>query len=463
MDGGRLRFAEDAVRRFAAAVRSAQLYAPGHPLVRKSLDALAEGVAQLVADQPSVAIGLIGQEIVVADAPLARAAENHGELIRRLQSLGIERIAFERGVTSEELTTLVLTLAHPDRTPGATAPGAAPADALAALQALHHIRVGRISLDERVDTSAADVATIRRMYTDAVGIAEALWDVTQREGQPDPGEARELIDNLAQAVAQNRTALLALTALKEYDNYTFTHMVNVSILTMAQARALSVEGTLLREFGLAALMHDIGKVRTPAEVLHKPDKLTEAEFAIMRMHVVDGAEILRRTPDIPALAPVVAFEHHLRLDGTGYPLGVTRSRLNLGTMLCSIADVYDAMRSQRAYQESFPTDRILSVLKRNDGLQFDQHLVRRFSQLMGIYPPGNMVRLDTGEIAVVLRVYAPDPYKPRVRVVIGTDGEKLARPRDVNLWESSETTSGPRAILSPVEAGASGIDPLTYL
>ena len=168
-------------------------------------------------------------------------------------------------------------------------------------------------------------------------------------------------------------------------------MVNVSILTMAQARALGIEGTLLREFGLAALMHDIGKVRTPIEILNKPDKLTDDEFAVMRMHVVDGAEILRRTPEMPPLAPVVAFEHHLRLDGTGYPVGVKRATLNLGTMLCSIADVYDAMRSQRAYQESFPTDRILAVLKRNDGMQFDQHLVRRFSQLMGIYPPGNLV------------------------------------------------------------------------
>ena len=463
MEGNRLRFGEDTVRRFAAAVRSAQLYAPGHPLVHRSLEALAEVVGQLVADQASVAIGLIGQEIVVGDTPLVKAAENYGELIRRLQSLGIERIAVERGVTPDELTTLVLTLAHPERTPGESSAGAAPTDPMATLQELPHIRVGRISLDERVDTSAADVATIRRLYTDAVGVAQTLWDLTQREGQPDPGEARELIDNLAQAVAQNRTALVALTALKEYDNYTFTHMVNVSILTMAQARALSVEGGLLREFGLAALMHDIGKVRTPIDLLHKPDKLTDREFEIVRMHVVDGAEILRRTPDMPALAPVVAFEHHLRLDGTGYPVGVTRSKLNLGTMLCSIADVYDAMRSQRAYQEAFPTDRIISVLKRNDGLQFDQHLVRRFSQLMGIYPPGNMVRLDTGEIAVVLRIYAPDPHRPRVRVVVGADGEKLARPRDVNLWESTETSPGPQAILSPVDPRTLGIDPLTYL
>jgi putative nucleotidyltransferase with HDIG domain len=124
---------------------------------------------------------------------------------------------------------------------------------------------------------------------------------------PDIQQARLLVDNLAQAVAQNRTALIALTALKEYDNYTFTHMVNVSILTMAQARALGIEGGVLREFGLAALMHDIGKVRTPIDVLNKPDKLTDAEFDLVRLHVVDGAEILRRTPEMPPLAPVVAF------------------------------------------------------------------------------------------------------------------------------------------------------------
>src|SRR5207302_940206 len=196
-----------------------------------------------------------------------------------------------------------------------------------------------------------------------------------------------------------------------------TRMVNVSILTMGQARGLGIDGPLLREFGLAALMHDIGKVRTPLEVLNKPDKLTDDEFAIMKRHVVDGAEILRQTPDIPALAPVVAFEHHLRLDGTGYPGGAKRSSLNIGTMLCSIADVYDAMRSQRAYQQAFPSERILQVLKRNDGTQFDQHLVRRFVQLIGIYPPGNLVRLNTGEVAVVLKVYAPDPYRDHSKIV----------------------------------------------
>jgi putative nucleotidyltransferase with HDIG domain len=274
--------------------------------------------------------------------------------------------------------------------------------------------------------------------------------------------ARTMIDGLAQAVAQNRTALLALTTLKNYDNYTFTHMVNVSILTMGQARGLGIEGPLLREIGLAALMHDIGKVRTPLEILNKPDKLTDDEFVIMKLHPVHGAEILRRTPDVPPLSPVVAFEHHLRIDGTGYP-PVKRSSLNVGTMLCSIADVFDAMRSQRGYQQAFPTDRILEVLKRSDGKQFDQHLVRRFVQLIGIYPAGNLVRLNSDEIAVVLKVYAPDPYRPQVRVLFDQHGARLSLTHDLNLWESDETRGGPSSVVAPVEPADYAVDPLLLM
>jgi HD-GYP domain-containing protein (c-di-GMP phosphodiesterase class II) len=209
-------------------------------------------------------------------------------------------------------------------------------------------------------------------------------------------------------------------------------------------------------------MHDIGKVRTPKEILNKPDKLTDSEFEIMRRHVVDGAEILRRTPEMPILAPIVAFEHHLRIDGTGYPFGTRRPNLNVATMICGIADVYDAMRSQRAYQQAFPTDRILAVLKRNDGTQFDANLVRRFVQLLGIYPPGNLVKLSSGEVAVVTQVHAPDPHRPRVRVIVDKDGSRLDLPYDRNLWDAARGEQ-PDSVVSPVEPAAYGVDPLNYL
>jgi HD-GYP domain-containing protein (c-di-GMP phosphodiesterase class II) len=160
---------------------------------------------------------------------------------------------------------------------------------------------------------------------------------------------------------------------------------------------------------------------------------------------------------------VVAFEHHLRLDGSGYPHGVVRPTLNLATTLCGIADVYDAMRSQRKYQQAYPAERVLTVLQRNNGTQFDQHLVRRFVQLMGIYPVGNLVRLNTGDVAVVLRAHAPDPFRPKVRVLFSADGTRLELPRDINLWEAEPGASHESAVVAPLNPADYGIDPLAFV
>jgi putative nucleotidyltransferase with HDIG domain len=394
----------------------------------------------------------------VADTPMHKLSATMAELIRKLKDNKVERIAFERGVTQDELVALTQNLSRLG--------GKAAVDPEKQLSSAH-IRVGRLKSDDdkKEDGIASDIAAIRQMYTSAVAAAEIAYESAEVEGMPDAPAALETVEGLAEAVTQNRTALMALTAMRNYDNYTFTHMVNVSILAMAQARALGIDGRLLREFGMSALMHDIGKVRTPKSILNKPDKLTDDEFVIMRRHVVDGAEILRRTPEMPILAPIVAFEHHLRLDGSGYPFTVKRDAMNLGSMLCAIADVYDAMRSQRTYQQAYPTDRIMAVLKRNEGSQLDQNLVRRFVQLLGIYPPGNLVRLSTGEIAVVLRVHAPDPHRPRVRVLFAPDGARLELPFERNLWELQRDKSEVelQTVLSPVDPADYNIDPLTFL
>ena len=456
MTAPRFQLADELLRRLAASLRSAQLYSAGHPIIARNLESLSSAFQLLHSLQPVVVVGIVGDEVIVDDMPMARA-DTLGPLIRRLQQSGVERITVERGVSAEALAAFIEAITTIEgRTAG---PGDQPQE----FPAIPHIRVGRVNVEQRVEGSLTDMATIKRLYQDAVTVAGDVWDSAGSEGKPDATMARTMIDGLAQAVAQNRTALLALTTLKNYDNYTFTHMVNVSILTMGQARGLGIDGPLLREFGLAALMHDIGKVRTPKEILNKPDKLTDAEFDVMKRHVVDGAEILRMTPDVPTLAPVVAFEHHLRIDGSGYPSRVKRASLNIGTMLCSIADVYDAMRSQRQYQQAFPTDRILAVLKRNDGQQFDQHLVRRYVQLVGIYPAGNLVRLNTGEVAVVVNVYAPDPYRPQVRVLIGRDGKRLDLPYEVNLWEQAEDPQRPTSIVAPLDPADFPFDPLMVM
>jgi putative nucleotidyltransferase with HDIG domain len=450
----RLGHSEELLRRFASGVRAAQLYAPDHPLVGRNVDGLLAALKPLHQQMPSVAVGVVGTQLVVADTPLPKASAGMVELIRKLKDHKIERIAFERGITAGEVAAFMLAVAALGSR-GQTAP---------TTWNYPHIRVGQITAEERrTDGIGSDMAAIRQLYSNAVATAQVAWESAAVEGTPDLPAALQAVEGLSDAVTQNRTALVALTAMRNYDNYTFTHMVNVSILTMGQARALGIEGRLLREFGLSALMHDIGKVRTPKEILNKPDKLTDEEFTIMKRHTVDGAEILRRTPEMPILAPVVAFEHHLRIDGTGYPAVAKRSGLNLGTMLCGIADVYDAMRTQRAYQQAFPTDRILAVLQRNDGTQFDRNLVRRFVQLLGIYPAGNVVKLTSGEIAVVTQAHAPDPYRPRVKVLIARDGTRLDLPYERNLWEPTHEGAPPDAIVAPVEPSEYGIDGLNHL
>jgi putative nucleotidyltransferase with HDIG domain len=454
----RFQLSDDLLRRLGASLRGVQLYSPDHPIVTRNLDALADALKLLHAHESTVVIGLLGDEMIVGDQPMSKTSASMGELIRRLKAFGIERITFMREVTPDELRTFV------GKFGGVEKRASRPTqDDLAAELESASIKVGRVAIGERAPDEASDVATIRRLYAEAVSVASVVWESVRSDGRPDSGSAQSMIDGLAQAVLQNRSALMALTALKEYDNYTFTHMVNVSILTMAQARGLGIDGPLLREFGLAALMHDIGKVKTPSEILNKPDKLTVEEFDVMKRHTVDGAEILRSAGDLPTLAPVVAFEHHLRLDGTGYPDGVRRPALNLATMLCGIADVYDAMRSQRKYQKVSPSERILTVLQRNNGSQFDQHLVRRFVQLVGIYPVGNLVKLNTDEVAVVLRAHAPDPFRPKVRVLFGPNGSRLEIPSDINLWETEASTTVASSVIAPVDAADYHIDPLAFI
>jgi putative nucleotidyltransferase with HDIG domain len=453
----RLTLYEDLLRRIASGVRNSTLYAPDHPLVARNMAGLVAVLGTLHQQQPSIAVGIVGGDLVVADTPMHKVSATMSELIRKFKDNKVERIAFERGVTAPELTALLQNLSRL---------GSKKGDGDKDLSSAH-VRVGRLKGDDsgKQDGIASDIAAIRQMYAGAVQTAEVVWESAETEGIPDAPAALQTVEGLADAVTQNRTALMALTAMRNYDNYTFTHMVNVSILAMAQARALGIDGKLLREFGMSALMHDIGKVRTPKAILNKPGKLTDEEFDIMRRHVVDGAEILRRTPEMPILAPIVAFEHHLRLDNSGYPRSAKRDSMNLGSMLCAISDVYDAMRSQRAYQQAHPTDRIVAVLKRNEGSQLDPHLVRRFVQILGIYPPGNLVKLSTGEVAVVLHVHAPDPHRPRVRVLFAASGGRLDLPFERNLWEPQRDHHETQlaSVVSPVEPADYNIDPLTFL
>jgi len=448
------RRAEELVRRLAAALRGVDLYSPTHPVVQRGVESLAQAATEALHGASTAVIGLLGDEVVVDSGRLPRGTASLAGFARDLRERGIEKITLSRGLTRDDIRGFVAALG--DRRSPVPLP-----DQLAA-RGIRHITLGKIVVDE-ADDDHAGIGKARRVYDSAVETAESLWNAAKAGEQPDPGAARKIIDGLAKLVTQDRTSLMALTALKKYDNYTFTHMVNVSALAMSQARALNVDGPLLREFGFAALMHDIGKVNTPLEILNKPDRLSKDEFDIMKRHVVDGAHILRRTPEMPALAPIVAFEHHLKQDLSGYPEKVGSRKLNLCTMIVSIADVFDALRSNRPYREGLATARIRAIMGEQGSPAFNQPLLKRFVNLVGLYPVGNLVRLNTEELAVVTAEHPADPFRPQVKIISDAQGGLIEEPYLANTWERDGRGEHPRAVVEAIDPEPLGIDPLIYL
>jgi len=445
---------EELIRRLAAALRGTELYSPTHPLVQRGIDAFTSAATDRLESTPSVIIGFIGDEVVVDGVRLPRGTASLIGFARDLRDRGIEKVTLTRGLSRTEVGNLIAVFS--DR--------ASPvplSDRLIA-KGVRNVTLGRIVVDD-VSDDQAGIAAAQRVYGTAVETAETLWNAAKAGDQPDPGAARKIIDGLARLVTQDRTSLMALTALKKYDNYTFTHMVNVAALSMAQARALNLDGPLLREFGFAALMHDIGKVHTPLEVLNKPGKLLKDEFDVMKRHVVDGAHILRRTPEMPALAPIVAFEHHLKQDLSGYPENIGSRKLNLCTMIVSIADVFDALRSNRPYRQGLATVRIRTIMGEQGSPAFNQVLLKRFVNLMGLFPVGNLVRLSTGEMAVVTAEHPTDPFRPQVKIIADASGAPLEAPLLANTWERDSRGEHPHAVVEAVDPESTDIDPLTFL
>lgn len=445
---------EALVRRLAAAIRGVALYTPEHPLVSRAVDALTTACQRALENSDAVVIGFLGDDVVADGERLVRSRASFSGFARDVRSRDIDKITLRRGLDRQEIAAFVAAVSDredPDLS-----------DEKLRARGVRRISLGKITVED-TDEDAAGIEAAKRVYGQAVATAEQLWASAGAGQTPDPGAARRIIDSLAKMVHSDRTSLMALTAVTKHDSYTFTHMVNVSALAMAQARALNMDGAMLREFGFAALMHDIGKVNTPQEILNKPDRLSKDEFAVMKRHVVDGAHILRKTPEVPALAPVVAFEHHLKMDLSGYPDNVGHRDLNLCTMIVTIADVFDALRSTRAYRDSLPTDRIRAIMGKQGGHDFNNKLLRRFINLMGVFPVGTLVRLESDEVGVVTHAHPSDPFRPQVKVILDPHGDRLEEPLLVNTWERREPDTVVRAVAEAVDPDEVGIDPLAFM
>ncbi|HEY8554895.1 MAG TPA: HD-GYP domain-containing protein [Burkholderiales bacterium] len=312
-------------------------------------------------------------------------------------------------------------------------------------------------------TLEQEIPVARENYVAARQLLEQTMDDVRTGRTPDAAGAKRVVTQLADSVIRNPDALTCFTQLKNKDQYTAQHSLRVCILALTFGRHLGFDRPALEALGIGALLHDIGKLKVPTELLNKPGPLTEQEYAVIRTHVPRGVEILERLPLIPRQAIEVARCHHERYSGGGYAAGLRGDDIGLFGMIGGIVDCYDAVTSDRAYRAGLSAHAALKQLYDLRGRDFHPGLVEQFIQCMGIYPIGSVVELNTGEVGVVIAMNRVRRLKPRVTLVLNPRCVPYAPPITVDLMHRQGPDGRPCDIERVLEPGAYGIDPVAYL
>jgi putative nucleotidyltransferase with HDIG domain len=245
--------------------------------------------------------------------------------------------------------------------------------------------------------------------------------------------------------------MLALTLIKNFDEYTYNHSVNVAVLSLALADALSLSSGDKVDVGMAGLLHDIGKTQLALELIRKPSTLTPEEFEEIKKHPEEGFILIGKMSHIRPAAAYMVREHHMRFDGLGYPRPELGYRMNPNSNLIPVADCYDALTTMRSYQKARYPQQALDILEKISGKSLDPEVVTVFAKIMGTYPVGTMVRLNTMEIGVVSGLGSADQGGQKIVLLFDRDGNPLARPEQVDLGESAGSgNASRRSILGTV-------------
>jgi HD-GYP domain-containing protein (c-di-GMP phosphodiesterase class II) len=366
---------ERLIAQIAGALTTHSLYPATHPAVAGTLAQLRDGVVAACDErrQDSLTFIRLDDEIVVDGRPLRTGALYLQPFIRALRRSDVARLTLARDLGLEECRALV----------DALATGRRPESTL-------HVVVGQVEIPgfpgasaEAREAAGASAGSGHPLTDAHVEIARDLFARVRREAVVSLDPVEELVWGLADAVARSTQAVLPTVPLKSHDEYTFVHSVNVSLLVLAQARGFGFDGALLHSMGVAALLHDVGKLRVPLDVLNKAGKLSGDEWQIMASHAELGAWELGALATSAPLSILVAYEHHLRYDGeANYPAVRVARTPTLASQLTAIADVYDAICTVRPYRRALSQAAALDVLRSRAGTFHDPYLVGQFCQLV---------------------------------------------------------------------------------
>ncbi len=432
------RRAEDVVKGLHGVARTAAIYPLGHALVAKAIEDALGTIYHALNVTRALSLVITEHDVLCENLPLHGAKSVAPEFIADWHSRNVSCLTFKQGMTLEELNSLVKIAATPVESD--TQP-LKPVDEQLAEDGVEHIRATPFIDDsaERTDDNRQRVRA-KAIYTSAIDVARATLESARIGHDIDTEKVRAVVSDMVDSLVTNEAALIALANIREQDEYLFAHAVNVSVLALALGCAVEVQDAQLIDFGIGVMLHDVGKTQIADEVLRKPTALTEKERALLRRHPVDGARLLSRMSGVPKAALVVTYEHHIRYDGSGYPKLIQRRSPSTVSQIVGIADYYDISTTLRPGTKPLLPDEAIAEMLRLRGTSFHPNILDKFVQIMGVFPPGTFVKLDTNEFAIVLRNNSDAPERPRVRVVIGPDGTRLGEPQDADLRETDRST-----------------------
>jgi HD-GYP domain-containing protein (c-di-GMP phosphodiesterase class II) len=361
-----------------AVVINIRLYASDHPQAERYMENAFNNLAGFLRTRREVTVMLIGDDMVVNNTSFQADKLNLGGFCRLLRDKGIGRLTFLQGVTEAQFQLFVRNLA-------ATGEGL--------IQGSEHVRVGKVALKVKRDIlpeashapgdESEKIGPIHEIRDGRYDEIKTIYHSARRHQKIDIRGVDDMIKAFIHGFSYGINPLGLLASLKSSDEYTFTHVVNVCILTMGQAESLGFEGNQLYQIGVASMLHDVGKLFIPDEIINKPGRLTDEERGIIETHTTQGARYLLRIDNIPKLAVLGAIEHHIKYDGTGYPFFGSGWKPNIVSQMIAISDVFDALRSRRAYSDPKPTELIYDILNKEKGTTFNPFLVNNFMKMIG--------------------------------------------------------------------------------
>ena len=421
------------VRHLGASLKNRGLYPTSHPLVKLPLEKCVAELAPLFANRTELVLTVVDETLVLEGVPIFQLTSSLELFLARLGSIGVPALIFERGLTTEDLERFMLFL-HETKEQGL--------ETEAIKERLSAAGVKHLYVTEHEDDS--DFSAAKKIYDNAINVVvQALNDV--RNGQtPDGASCENAVREINGMLLRNRDAMLALTLIKNFDEYTYNHSVNVSVLSLAVTENLGLPEQSRINVGVAGLLHDIGKTQLALDLIRKPGTLTVSEYEEIKKHPEEGYAILEKMTNIQPETRSIVREHHMRFDRAGYPTPDPGAQLHPYSQVIAVADCYDALTTTRTYQKARTPQNAIEIMRKLSGKSLDPDLVTLLERSLGIYPIGTLLRLNTMEIGIVTKVPEDGKGNLEIAIIYDQTGNPLPKPEAVDLSERNPATGKPR-------------------